>query len=273
MKRVAYAALLACVAPDAHAWGLETHIFFAQWVLAALPLADAEVRRACSRLPHLVLAGACLPDLALAGKMLGTPAFRRAHHWATLKRIAAAPRSEENRALAIGYASHLVADVIAHNDFVPEHEARILRVRHVTHAIAEFAMDQHVRPALVTSPGMALVAARAACIDFATRVFPGGDALAARGIDWLARADNTLRASPLPRICRRSLDLFYRDPAYRFERYIDAVKLELRGLEAALAGRFVDWVSLDAEGRAGDARAERRAGEHIARVMQAEHDA
>lgn len=273
MKRLAYAALLLFVAPDAHAWGLETHLFFAQWVLAALPFADADLRHACARLPQLVLAGACLPDLAVAGKMLRTPAFRRAHHWATLKRIATAPRCHEDRALAVGYASHLVADVIAHNYFVPEHETRIARVRHVTHAIAEFAMDQHVRAGLVTTPGAALAAVRASAVDFAARVFPCGEALAGRGIDWLARADNALRASPFPGLCRRTLNVFFRDPAYRFDRYISAVKHELSGLEAALAGRFVDWVSLDAEGRSGDASAEQRAREHIARVMQPQHDA
>ncbi|HYL88652.1 MAG TPA: zinc dependent phospholipase C family protein [Burkholderiales bacterium] len=273
MRRLLLGIWLLHFAPDAFAWGLETHIFFAQWVLAALPLADRELRNACLRLPGLVLAGACLPDLALAGKVLGTPAFCRAHHWATLKRMAAAPRSDTDRALAVGYASHLVADVIAHNQFVPEHESRIARVRHVTHAIAEFAMDHHVRPGLIASPGGALAGARASAIDFAARVFPCGEALAARGIDWLTRADNTLRASPVPKLCRRTLDFFYRDPAYRFERYIDAVKRELVALEPALAGRFVDWVSLDAEGRGRDAGAERSAGQHVARIVQAKHDA
>src|SRR5579859_413159 len=99
MNPLGVAALLLLFAHDAYAWGLETHLFFAQWVLAALPFADRELRDACRRLPGLVLAGACLPDLALAGKMLRTPAFRRAHQWATLRRIAAAPRSEADRAL------------------------------------------------------------------------------------------------------------------------------------------------------------------------------
>ena len=273
MKLFAYAAAFALFAPDAHAWGLETHLFFAQWLLAALPFADRELRSAALRLPELVLAGACLPDLALAGKALSTPAFRRAHHWSTLRRIAAAPRNDADRALAIGYASHLIADVIAHNHFVPEHEGRIARVRHVTHAIAEFAMDQHVRASLAVSPGAALIASRSTLVGFATRFFPCGEALALRGITLLARADRALRASPLPGLCRRSVEWFYRDPAYRFDRYLAAVKSELAQLETALAGRFVDWISLDAEGRTGEAGAERRTGQHVARVMQAEHDA
>jgi hypothetical protein len=273
VRTLAYAAALALFAPDAQAWGLETHLFFAQWLLAALPFADRDLRNAALRLPGLVLAGACLPDLALAGKALGTPAFRRAHHWSTLRRIAAAPRSDADRALVIGYASHLVSDVIAHNHFVPEHEARIARVRHVTHAIAEFAMDEHIRRSLTTSPTHALFAAHLPAVDFVARGFPCGESLATRALTLLSRADKALRASRLPRLCRRTVDCFYRDPAYRFDRYIEAVKHELGGIEGALAGRFVDWISLDAEGRASDAGAERCAGQHVARVMQPEHDA
>lgn len=273
MRLLLLALPLALFSSDALAWGLETHLFFAQWVLAALPLADAELRAAALRLPRLVLAGACLPDLALAGKMLGTPAFRRAHSWATLRRIGAAPANDAGRALGIGYASHLLADIVAHNVFVPEHERRIARVPHVTHAIAEFAMDQHIRGALSTSPTVALTEDRAVLIDFATRVFPCEPALAERAIGLLARADGALRSSALPRLCRRILDAYYRDAGYRFERYLDAVKMRLRDLEPALAGEFTDWVSSDPEGRAGDAGADGGAGEHIARIMQSEHHA
>src|SRR5919201_2996198 len=163
---------LAFFSTDALAWGLETHLFFAQWLLAALPLADPELRAAAARLPRLVLAGACLPDLALAGKILGTPAFRRAHSWATLRRIGAAPADDASRALGIGYASHLLADIVAHNVFVPEHERRIARVPHVTHAIAELAMDQHVRDLLTLSPSAALGEDRPALVAFTTRIFP-----------------------------------------------------------------------------------------------------
>jgi len=103
------AAPLALFSGDALAWGLQTHVFFAQCVLTVLPFADPELRAAAARLPRLVLAGACLPDLAVVGKLLGTPAFRRSHLWSTLRRMATAPRSEAERALTIGYASHLLS--------------------------------------------------------------------------------------------------------------------------------------------------------------------
>ena len=260
-------------APDAHAWGLETHVFFVQWLLGALPFADRELRKVAARLPGLVLAGACLPDLALAGKALGLVAFRRAHEWATLRRMSAAARDDGDVALALGYASHLVSDVVAHNEFVPEHEARIARVRHVTHAIAEFAMDHHVHGALVIGPSAAIRAQEALLAGFVARAFRCGEPVAARALGFLAHADGALRASPLPRLCRHAVARFYRDPAYRFEGYLARVKLRLGDVELALAGRFVDWVSSDPEGRRSDGEADERARGHIARVVQAENDA
>lgn len=273
MKLFAYFAALALFPGDAHAWGLETHLFFAQWLLAALPFADGELRAAAARLPGLVLAGACLPDLALAGKVLGLVAFRRSHEWATLRRMASAPRGDAERALAIGYASHLLSDVVAHNDFVPEHEARIARVRHVTHAIAEFAMDEHVRASLACGPSDALQSERATLIAFVAPAFRCSEAVAGRALDFLARADRALRASPVPRLCRRTVARFYRDPGYRFDRYVARVQRQLGDIELALAGRFTDWVSSDPEGRRGDGETDDTARRDVARIMQAEHDA
>lgn len=271
-KVLLYALPLVLLPVDAHAWGLETHLFFAQWALAALPFVDPELRGAAVRLPALVLAGACLPDLALAGKILRLVAFRRSHEWSTLRRMAAAPRSDAERAVAIGYASHLLSDVVAHNDFVPEHESRIARVRHVTHAVAEFAMDEHVRGSLAVGVSALLDEQRAILVPFVARVFRCDELCAARALAFLGRADRALRASPLPRWCRGAVARFYRDPAYRFDSYLTRVKRELANIELALAGGFTDWVSSDAEGRRCDGPADERARRHIARVMQAEDD-
>ncbi len=249
MRLLPYGVALVLLPRDALAWGLETHLFFAHWVLAALPFAAAELRAAAVRLPGLVLAGACLPDLALAGKLLRLVAFRRAHEWSTLRRMSAAPRSDEECALAIGYASHLVSDVVAHNQFVPEHEARIARVRHVTHAVAEFAMDEHVRGALRLSASAALEAERATVISFVVHAFRCEEVVAEHALALLARADRALRASPLPRLCRRAVARYYRDPGYRFDGYVARVKRELAHIELALAGGFADWASPDPEGR------------------------
>jgi hypothetical protein len=236
---------------DAAAWGLQTHLYLAQ---QALPAAAP----ACAA---LVLAGACLPDLALAGRFLGTPAFRRTHQWSTLRRVAASPRSDEEQALATGYATHLLADVVAHNEFVPEHESRLVRIPHFTHALSEWAMDRHVglvRPLeeLLHEP---IVAA------FVARQFRCGDALARRALGWLAAAERRLRVARIPELCLRLLG-----PA-GFDAYLGKAAGNLRHLDTALQGQLRDWVNSDPEGRAGNRGADRRAGQHVARVVQAQH--
>ncbi len=258
---------LALLAPDALAWGLQTHLHLAQAALL-VPLADPALRAAVARFPRLVLAGACLPDLFLAGGALRTPAFRRAHRWSTLRRIAAAPRGDEDLALAAGYASHLVSDVVAHNFFVPEHEARLVNLPHATHALAEWAMDHHVG-----GQDRAAELLREREVEgFVARAFRCEAALARRAIGFLAGADAFLRASPLPWLCRRLVD------AASFDAWLTRAHRTLHGIEGALSGARADWVGLDPEGlegerQRGDEAAERGAGEHVARIVQPQHDA
>ena len=241
LRILVYALPLVLFAPDAFAWGLQTHLFFAQYALMATPFTDPQLRRAAARLPRLVLAGACLPDLALVGPLLGTPAFRRSHRWATLRRIAAVPLCDEDRALVFGYASHLLADIVAHNYFVPEHERRIARVEYLTHAACEWAMDDFLRPWVCAAAAELLAGERAALADFVGSRFRCGSTMALRAVDVLGRADRALRASPLPGLCRRALRLFDRGVVPRFEAYVRETSARLGHLEEVLNGAEPDW--------------------------------
>src|SRR5688572_22856574 len=227
-------------APDALAWGLQTHVFLAQWALAAAPLADPQLRAAALRLPRLVLAGACLPDLALAGRALGLAAFRRAHQWSTLRRLAAACWDEE-RAIAVGYASHLLADVVAHNRFVPEHEQRIIDVPHITHALCEWAMDEHLKFQLEEQPAALLLSEIRTLAEAAARTFRCSELLARRGILFLARAERSLRVSRLPGLCRGAVSLLDRDMMRRFDAYIRDATILVRQVGAVLDGTEPRW--------------------------------
>lgn len=258
--------------PEAHAWGLQTHVFFAQYALALVPLADPELRVAAARLPRLVLAGACLPDLAMVGKFwLRSPIFARSHRWDTLRRMAAAPASEEQRALLVGYASHLLSDVIAHNQFVPEHEARIGRGAMIAHLLSEWAMDRHLRDRVRTPD--ALEDAGPHAVEFTARAFRCSETLARRALGVLERGERLLRASPAPALCRGTVRLLDRDWARRFELYVRRTTLRLGGLNAALDGGYQDWCGSDPEGSDSYRGADRRSGEDIARVVQAKDHA
>lgn len=236
MRPVLLAIPLLAFAGDALAWGLQTHLYFAQHVLLAAPLLDPELRRAALRFPRLVLGGACLPDLALAGAALGIRVFRRNHHWPAAHRLAAA-RCDEERAVALGYASHLVADVVAHNRFVPEHERRVADVAHVTHALCEWAMDDYLRPWVHATPGELLAAERRPLAEIVGRRWRCGEALALRVIDWLAGADRLLRGARLPRLARGLLRLADRRLAPRFEAYVRETSALLPQVGAVLEGR------------------------------------
>jgi hypothetical protein len=264
--------LILLYVPDAHAWGLQTHLFFAQYALALVPLADPELRAAAARLPRLVLAGACLPDLAMVGKFwLRSPIFARSHRWDTLRRMAAAPANDEQRALLVGYATHLLSDVIAHNQFVPEHEARIGRGAMIAHLLAEWAMDRHLRDRIRT-PDVLEDAGRHA-VEFTARAFRCSEPLARRALGVLERGERLLRASPVPLLCRATVRLLDRDRARRFELYVRRTTLRLGGLNAALAGGYQDWCGSDPEGSESDRGTDRRSGEDIARIVQPEHHA
>lgn len=238
--RVGFFLFVLLFAPDALAWGLQTHVFLAQWLLAAAPFADPQFRAAALRLPRLVLAGACLPDLALAGRMLGLATFRRAHQWSTLRRLAAACWDEE-RAIAVGYASHLLADVVAHNRFVPEHEQRIVDAPHVTHAICEWAMDEHVKKDLTIPPAELLRGEIQTLADAAARTFRCGEKPVRRGILFLARAEWMLRASRLPRLCGGTMKLLQGSTAAPFDAYMSDARAMIGQIEAVLHGEEPRW--------------------------------
>jgi zinc dependent phospholipase C len=226
---------LVLFAGDALAWGLQTHLYFAQHLLFAVPLLDPDLRRAALRFPRLVLAGACLPDLALAGAALGIPVFRSTHRWSSLRRVAAATCDEE-RAVAMGYASHLLTDVVAHNRFVPEHEDRVLEVAHATHALAEWAMDEYLRGWVCAAPGELLGAERGTLAAIVAPRWRCEENVALRVIDWLAGADRLLRASRLPRLCRGLLRWFDRRYAPRFDAYVRETSALLAQVGPALDG-------------------------------------
>lgn len=226
---------------DAHAWGLQTHVFIAQAALLGLPFIDPELRRAAARLPRLVLAGACMPDLALVGPLAGTVLFRRSHRWSTLRRLGGICRSDEDRALAVGYASHLLADIVAHHHFVPEHEERIVNLPLATHALCEWAMDEHVRDLILAEPSEMLVADASIAADFAARAFRCEPATAASAIRLLSRAERLLRRTRAPlaaRIAARAFDSRLQD---RFDAYMTETTQSLATIGAILEGREPRW--------------------------------
>lgn len=229
-------------AGDALAWGLYTHVYFAQLLVWAVPLLDPALRRAVRRFPQRLVAGACLPDLALVGKTAGTRAFDASHRWETAHTLLANAHDDETRACAVGAMSHLWVDIIAHNHFVPAHEHLWWNVPMLTHAAAEWAMDRHVARHLFRPPAT-LLKADTWLIDYVAVNFDCTPVAARRAIRQLAGAERALRQSGLPGLLHGVGRLFDRKLAARFDYYLCETTRLLPQMNRVLAGEAPAWLA------------------------------
>lgn len=226
---------------DALAWGLYTHVYFAQLLLWAIPLTDPRFRRAVAAYPRLVLAGACLPDLSLVGRHLGAAELDETHRWECVHKQLELARSDEERALAIGFASHLLADVIAHNHFVPAHERMWSNCSMATHAAAEWAMDTHIRRHLFVAPAELLDQHRHELTAYVARHFACSPEAAWRSMRLLAKAESLLRASRLPQLCYRGAMLMDERLRHRFNYYLRETAGKMVHINRILSGEAPLW--------------------------------
>ena len=226
---------------DVHAWGLYTHVYFAQLLLWAVPLTDSRFRRAIKTCPQLVLAGACLPDMSLVGKYFGANDLSGTHRWEYPRALLDSACGDEEQAIALGYVSHLLVDVIAHNHFVPAHEKMWLNVPLATHAAAEWAMDAHISAHLFARPGVLLDQNRDILAGYVARHFDCSARAVRHTLLCLARADSGLRRSGLPGLCYEgaiSLDAGLRR---RFNYYLNETSRHLMHINRILAGEEPLW--------------------------------
>lgn len=100
-----------------HAWSPGTHVVLGERILASLELlapAAADLLRA---FPYDFLYGSIAADTTMAKKF--APADRHCHAWHVGREVHDLAPTDALRAFGLGYLSHLAADVVAHNHFVP----------------------------------------------------------------------------------------------------------------------------------------------------------
>ncbi len=140
---IAIAVALLVLAPsDAHAWTPGTHIFLAESVLAnlaQLPPAVADLLRA---LPYDYLYGNVAADTSIAKKY--APVGRHCHSWHVGWEIHELAETDALRAFALGYLSHLAADTVAHNFFVPHQLVVTSRTIALGHSYWESRFETHL---------------------------------------------------------------------------------------------------------------------------------
>lgn len=130
-------ALLAC------AWGPGNHLEFAERVLRRrkelLPARIATLLEE-ERKPYLY--GNIAADI-INFKGFGGH-YNHCHRWTVVAEMQAKAKTPAEEAFCLGYLSHLAADTIAHNHFVPYHLARYARTRGLGHLYWEMMADRYV---------------------------------------------------------------------------------------------------------------------------------
>lgn len=217
---------------DANAWGLVTHLYFAQSLLWAMPLLDPRLQRAIKRFPDLVMAGACLPDLAIISHR-----FRHTHLWENAHHLLQVAQTDEETAIAIGYASHLYIDVIAHHHFVPAHEAMWLKSTMFTHITSEWAMDAHLAPLLNTSPKKLLQQHQSLIAKFISPHFRCSESATTIALKRLAFGDGLLRLIKIPHLIYGIVRLMDKRVGKHFIYYVAKTQLAVADIGEVLDGK------------------------------------
>jgi len=217
---------------DANAWGLVTHLYFAQSLLWAMPLLDPRLQNVIKNFPELVMAGACLPDLAIV-----SPHYRKTNFWESGHQLMKLARTEEETAIAIGYISHLYIDVIAHNHFVPAHEAMWHKNEVFTHIASEWAMDGHLAPLLDTSATQLLNKHQTMIAAFISAQFECPVHATTKALKRLAFWDGVLRTVRLPTLIYKALQVLDKRVFKHFVYYVAKTQVAVADIGEVLNGK------------------------------------
>ncbi len=121
------------------AWGAATHLELGSRVLDNLFLLSPAVREIIGRFPFDYLYGCINADIVI-GKNL-VPELQHCHNWRMGFKILKRAERDPQRAFAYGYLSHLAADTIAHNYFIPLKMVTTFSTRMLRHLYWEMRFD------------------------------------------------------------------------------------------------------------------------------------
>lgn len=122
------------------AWGPATHVDFGLRVLDSMLLLPPLVRRLLSAHPMDFLYGNVAADIVVGKNMARY--HDHCHNWVVARRLLDRASGDAQRALSWGYLSHLAADVVAHNYYVPVKTVQSYPTKTTGHAYWEIRFDQ-----------------------------------------------------------------------------------------------------------------------------------
>jgi hypothetical protein len=143
LRSAAVVVLLLLLTPTvAHAWTPGTHILLGEAVLRSAALLPQNIAALLQAYPYDFLYGSIAADTSIAKKYARFG--RHCHHWYVGLEILDKARDDTLRSFAYGYLSHLAADVVAHNWFVPHQLAVTSSTSAIGHSYWESRFETHL---------------------------------------------------------------------------------------------------------------------------------
>lgn len=124
---------------DALAWGPATHLQLGWHILSNPALFIAPVKSLLETYPYDYLYGCISADIVVGKRF--TRALNHCHNWRIGFKVLERADSPSQKAFAYGYLSHLAADTIAHNYFVPSKMVTAFSTRLLRHVYWEMRFD------------------------------------------------------------------------------------------------------------------------------------
>jgi hypothetical protein len=149
---------------------------------------------------------------------------------------------DRERAMAMGYACHLMSDIVAHNHFVPAHEDLWFRGRMVTHASAEWAMDAHIARHLFVKPADLIAMHGDELIDYASRRLNFVPRVGRRALGYLQRGERVLRRSGIDDAIYHANRWADGAATARFDQYVRETSERLQQIDRLIRGEVPAWL-------------------------------
>ncbi|MBM4188276.1 MAG: zinc dependent phospholipase C family protein [Gemmatimonadetes bacterium] len=127
---------------DLHAWTHGTHIYLSETILANARLLPRPIAELLHAFPYDFLYGSIAPDTSIAKKYV--PKGRHSHFWNVGQETYDFAATDALRAFGLGYLTHLAADTIAHNYFVPRQLLLTSSTRTMGHGYWELRVETHL---------------------------------------------------------------------------------------------------------------------------------
>lgn len=132
--------LVGVLVPEkAHAWGPVTHLHLGIEVLRNVGYLEHSLRMLLQCFPYDYLYGCIGADIIFAKGL--AKVHEHSHSWAVGFEVLEEASSPAQEAFAYGYLSHLAADVVAHNYFIPECVVRSYPAKTFRHVYWEVRFD------------------------------------------------------------------------------------------------------------------------------------